>query len=119
MEPKQWARVRQAGAHGLRRGAWYPVVNSSKPTIVFLDVNLRNVAMDRTLLDIQEGRPNRWSVVALSEPVASRRSDWVDLDATYGVCPDCRARANLPIGATHALCDHCGGEYPIDWDHPC
>lgn len=119
MEPKQWARVRQAGAHGLRRGAWYPVVNASKPTIVFLDVNRHNVAMDRTLLDISDAPPQRWSVVSLAEPVAARRADWVDLDVTYGVCPGCRARANLPIGATHAHCGHCGGEFAIDWGNPC
>ena len=51
--PKLWARVRQTGAHGLRRGAWYAVVNDSKPTIVFLDVHRKNVAMDRTLLDLR------------------------------------------------------------------
>jgi len=94
-------------------------VNASKPTIVFLDVNRRNVAMDRTLLDFKDSPPDAWSVVSLDEPVAARRSDWVDLDATYGVCPQCRARTNLPIGATHEVCDNCGGEFGIDWDHPC
>jgi LSD1 subclass zinc finger protein len=119
MEPKQWARVRQAGAHGLRRGAWYAVVNASKPTIVFLDVNRHNVAMDRSLLDFQPGAPDKWSVVSLPERQPPRRSDWVDLEATYGVCPQCRARANLPPGATEARCEHCGGRFAIDWDHPC
>jgi hypothetical protein len=119
MEPKQWARVRQTGAHGLRRGAWYAVVNASKPTIVFLDVNRRNVAMDRTLLDFTETPPDHWSVVTLSESVAARRADWVPLDVTYGVCPACRGRSNLPIGGSHARCEHCGGEFPIDWERPC
>ena len=61
--PKRWARVRRTGAHGLRRGAWYAVVNDSKPTIVFLDVHRRNVAMDRTLLDVRDDPPSMWSVV--------------------------------------------------------
>jgi len=53
MTPKRWARVRATRAHGLRRGAWYTVVNDSKPGIVFLDVSKRNVAVDRSLLEFR------------------------------------------------------------------
>lgn len=119
--PKLWARVRRTGAHGLRRGAWYAVVNDSKPTIVFLDVHRKNVAMDRTLLDISEAPPSLWSVVrrATDEPETARRESWVDLNLTYGVCPQCRSRSNLSEGATSAGCGQCGGTFGIDWDHPC
>jgi hypothetical protein len=120
MTPKKWARVRRAGAHGLRRGAWYAVVNDSKPNVVFLDVNKRNVAMDRTLLEFADERPSRWSVVerGASEPAAQRASD-ANLDPTYGVCPACRNRANLAPGQTTQRCPGCGEEFGVDWEHPC
>jgi hypothetical protein len=120
MTAKQWARVRRTGAHGLRRGAWYAVVNDSKPTIVFLDVNRKNIPMDRTLLEFREGPPTAWSVV-FRRPTEQQpqRANLLPLDLTYGVCPRCRARANVSAGAQRAPCPSCGGEFPIDWDHPC
>jgi len=103
------------------RGAWYAVVNDSKPTIVFLDVHRRNVAMDRTLLDLRAEAPSMWSVVRRSEeePESRRRESWVDLNLTYGVCPQCRSRSNLTEGSTSAACGQCGGNFAIDWAHPC
>lgn len=120
MTAKKWARVRRAGAHGLRRGAWYAVVNDSRPNVAFLDVNRRNVAMDRSLLEFAEGRPDAWSVVARDpeEPGAQRASD-VDLEPTYGVCPACRNRANLAPDAKRQKCPSCGGEFRVDWENPC
>ena len=120
MTPKKWARVRRAGAHGLRRGAWYAVVNDSKSNVVFLDVHKRNVAMDRTLLEFASERPGRWSVVerGLDEPAAHRASD-ANLNPRYGVCPACRNRANLTPGQPSQRCPACGEEFAVDWDHPC
>lgn len=121
MQPKLWARVRRAGGHNLRRGAWYPVVNDAKPTIVFLDVNRRNVAMDRTLLEFRDAPPEAWSVVERMEDDAppDGHPNWADLALTYGVCPKCRARANLPDGAPSAACPDCGETSRIDWANPC
>jgi len=118
--PKQWARVRKTGAHGLRRGAWYAVVNASKPTMVFLDVNRKSVAMDRTLLEFREEQPAAWSVVERGpeEPRMSR-SGRGPFPPVYGVCPQCRSRADLADGITRLGCLDCGGEYPVDWEHPC
>ena len=120
MAPKAWARVRRAGAHGLRRGAWYAVVNDKKPTIVFLDVNKRNVAVDRTLLEFSDVQPYLWSIVVRdqNEPPPQRVSQ-VSLEPTYGVCPSCRTRANLPPDAERLACPNCRNEYGIDWAHPC
>ncbi len=119
MTPKHWARVRQTGAHGLRRGAWYAVVNDSKPSIVFLDVNKKNIAVDRTLLEIREGRPEAWSVVIRRPEDVARRDRELDLNPTYGVCPQCRSRSNLVAGAARARCAYCGGEFAIDWQRTC
>ena len=120
MTPKKWARVRRAGAHGLRRGAWYAVVNDSKPNVVFLDVSKRNVAMDRTLLEFAAEPPTRWSVVERTpaDPAARRASD-ANLNPTYGVCPACRNRANLTPGQESLKCPACGEAFEVDWDNPC
>ena len=118
--PRLWARVRKTGAHGLRRGAWYKVLNDSKPTVVFLDVNRKSVVMDRTLLEFREQEPMAWSVVARSpdEPRLSR-SGRGPFPATYAVCPQCRARADLDDGIAKLHCVDCGSDYPVDWDNPC
>jgi hypothetical protein len=120
MSPRQWARVRVAGAHGLRRGAWYPVVNDTKPTIVLLDVNKRNVPIDRSLLEFSIVKPDRWSIVVWnpSEPASARDTDTVP-GASYGVCPQCRSRADIEAGALTAECPDCGGAFGVDWDNTC
>lgn len=120
MAPKRWARVRRAGAHGLRRGAWYAVVNDSKPTIAFLDVHKRNVAVDRTLLEFRETKPIEWSVVHRdpAEPGAKRASE-ANLGPIYGVCPSCRFRMNLLPETRSLVCGRCGEEFPVDWERPC
>ncbi len=118
--PKRWARVRRAGAHGLRRGAWYAVVNDSKPGLVFLDVHKRNVVVDRTLLEFSDHKPDRWSVVVRKpEEARSKRATDSRFDTTYGVCPTCRRRSNLPSDAGSHVCAACGGRFAIDWDNPC
>jgi hypothetical protein len=120
MEPKRWARVRLAGAHGLRRGAWYPVVNDKKPTIVFLDVNKRNVAVDRTLLEFSETKPTQWSVVVRdANERGTQRASAASLNRVYAVCPRCRARTNLDHGERAARCPVCAGEFEVDWQHRC
>ena len=37
MSPKErkWARVKRAGAHGMRRGAWYAVLNENVKIMSF------------------------------------------------------------------------------------
>jgi hypothetical protein len=120
MEPKRWARVRLAGAHGLRRGAWYPVVNDKKPTIVFLDVNKRNVAVDRTLLEFSETKPTQWSVVVRdAHERGTERASAASLNRVYAVCPRCRARTNLDHGEREARCPVCAGDFEVDWQHRC
>ncbi len=120
MTPKRWARVRRSGAHGLRRGAWYAVVNDSKPSLVFLDVNKKNVAVDRSLLEFSEVKPWRWSVVNREDnDDASKRASDASLNPTYGVCPGCRGRGNIVPEAERATCDNCRGDFLVDWDNPC
>ena len=119
MAERKWARVKRAGAHGLRRGAWYPVLND-RPTIVVLDVAKRAVPMDRSLLDFRDRPPDSWSVVE-NDPASSagRRASESSLTWTYGVCPHCRERQNLEPGVSPLRCEDCGETSPVDWENTC
>ena len=119
--PKKWARVKLSGAHNLRRGAWYPVVNDSNPKIVVLDVAKRNVPVPRESVELANDRPDKWSVVKFDadKPVPARISH-EHLPLTYAVCPRCRARSVEVYDETAMLtCGECGKEAPVDWDNPC
>jgi hypothetical protein len=121
MGPKKWARVKLSGAHNLRRGAWYPVVNDSSAKIVVLDVAKRNVPVPRESVELADAKPEAWSVVKFNpdKPLPARISQ-ENLPLTYAVCPFCRARSVEVDGGTPMLkCDECGKEAPVDWDNPC
>ena len=63
LAPNKWARVAKAEAHGLRRGAWYPVVNDTTDSMIVLDVNKENRPVSRAWLQFRDQRPTKWSVV--------------------------------------------------------
>lgn len=116
-----WARVKRLGTHGLRRGAWYQVVNRSKPEMLIVDVAKRNVPVPRDAVDISDARPNTWSVVMWrdQDPGLRRVSDR-GFPLTYIVCPACRGRAEVPTGEPVSMpCPSCGGDFEFDWEHPC
>ena len=118
LQVKGWARVGPAGAHTLRRGAWYPVVRISSSNIVVLDVNRHNVPVDRRFLEIRYHPPERWSIVRCTPRDIERVGRTFPL--TYAVCPFCRARSVEVFDDTLALtCPDCGREAPVDWENPC
>jgi rubrerythrin len=96
-----WARSRgdRAEGQGLRRGAWYRVVEDEKKDYVVLDVHHVEVRMGRGDLEIKKEPPKAWSVVR--EP--------------HLVCPGCHARYVVAEGAKDAKCPECGRTHPIDW----
>jgi hypothetical protein len=96
-----WARSRGnlAEGQGLRRGAWYRVVEDGRKDYVVLDVHHVEIRIPRTDLEIRGQRPAGWSVVR--EP--------------HLVCPACHTRAVFPEGKKDAKCAECGRVYPIDW----
>ena len=117
---KQWARVKRAGAHGLRRGAWYFVLTDTKPTIVVLDVNKKAVPVNRTLLEFTTEKPHKWSVVRLeAKDDAPRRASQAGLGMLYGLCPNCRGRANLAPDDSQKKCPVCDLLFEIDWGSSC
>ncbi len=120
MTARSWARVLQAGAHGLRRGAWYPVVNVTNRELVLLDVHKANVPVPRTLVELSDHSPDAWSVVQWdgTEPGADRAGE-LNRGLTYAVCPHCRARAPLGQEAERMVCPECTRDAEVDWAHPC
>lgn len=96
-----WARSRGARAEGqgLRRGAWYRVVESPPTDYVVLDVHHVEIRIATSDVEIRTERPASWSVVR--EP--------------HLVCPGCHSRTVIPEGQKNAKCSECGRTYPIDW----
>jgi hypothetical protein len=116
----KWARVAREEAHGLRRGAWYPVVGDTESLLVLLDVNKSNRPVNRTSLEFTEDKPTRWSIVRRQpEERAALRASTAQLGPVYGVCPLCRARVAIADGAEQASCPRCKEVSKVDWDHPC
>lgn len=120
LRAQKWARLRRAGAQGLRRGAWYPVVSESSETIVVVDVNKRMVPVPRSMLVFSDTRPAKWTVVQWAEHErGAQRASESELGLTYAVCPACRYRSSiLPPDAPRLVCARCGGDFALDWDNP-
>jgi hypothetical protein len=114
LQAKGWARVGPGGAHTLRRGAWYPVVNISAGNIVVLDVNRRNVPVDRRLLEFRYHPPERWSIVRCRPQDLERLGRSFPL--TYAVCPTCRHRQAFEARVDEMVCDKCHRPAPLAWD---
>ena len=122
MIPKErkWARVTRAGIGGLRRGAWYPVLNENKSDVVVLDVNKKAVPADRSMFDFTSEKPHKRSVVRLDpQKDAAELAGEAGLGPLYGVCPNCSGRANLKQDDTQLKCRVCELLFEIDWSAAC
>jgi hypothetical protein len=96
----------------LRRGAWYRVIQLDDLQAV-IEVNRRPMSVLRAWLEFQQRPPLRWGVV---EGAKDNRKAPPPLRGTYGVCPNCRARAPLPKKNVRALeCRRCRKEFEINW----
>jgi hypothetical protein len=101
MRDSQWARSRGARAEkaGMRRGAWYRVVEDNGKPWVVLDVHRVEVRIQREDVELREVPPNSWSVV--HEP--------------HLVCPGCHQRRHVAAPTKEVTCAECGNTYPVDW----
>ncbi len=116
-----WARVKQLGAHGLRRGAWYPVVNEVTEEMLIVDVAKQNVPVPRELVEVSDHEPRRWSIVVRSpaDPGADKISA-AGHPLEYAVCPGCRSRVPFgPARPDQMECPNCQQRYPVDWADRC
>jgi hypothetical protein len=114
LQAKGWARVGPSGAHTLRRGAWYPVVRISSSNIVVLDVNRRNVPVDKRLLEIRYHPPERWTVVQCEPRIVQRLGR--EFPLTYAVCPACRHRQRFDTDHRELACERCHKLAALAWD---
>lgn len=101
MATVQWVRSRgdRAEKDGLRRGAWYRVVEDEGKSWVVVDVHHVEVRVPRDDIEIRKARPGNWSVVR----------------HPYLVCPGCHTRRHVAGEPTEYRCPDCGNTYPIDW----
>jgi hypothetical protein len=101
MTEPTWARSRgnRSEQAGLRRGAWYRVVEDAGKPWVVLDVQQVEVRIPREDLELRRDRPNAWSVV--HEP--------------HLVCPRCHARRHVRAEPKEVQCPECGQSYRVDW----
>src|SRR5690349_1608187 len=76
-----WARSRgdRAESEGLRRGAWYRIVEDSGQPWVVLEVHQVELRVPKESLEVRKDRPKSWSVV--HEP--------------HLVCPGCHKRQHV------------------------
>ena len=117
---RKWARVKRGGAYGLRRGAWYVVLNENKSGIVVLDVNKKAIPADRSMFDFSTEKPRKWSVVRLDpQKDAAELASEAGLGPLYGVCPKCSGCANLKQDDTQLKCRVCESLFEIDWSAGC
>jgi len=117
-----WARSRgKSGAErGLRRGAWYPVLETSARGFAVLDISDIHVRISRERLQFRGERPAAWAVVSLTAEEAEREAQRhghpvTTLSRVYLVCPGCHARRHLTELAPELRCETCGSAYPVDW----
>jgi hypothetical protein len=101
MRNVHWARSRgdRAEKDGVRRGAWYPVVEDEAKPWVVVDVHHVEIRVPREHLEIRPEPPAGWSVVR----------------HPYLVCPGCHARRYASGAPKELTCPECGNTYPIDW----
>ena len=106
----QWARVRDDGSYGLRRGAWCRVVAVTADEAT-LDAGGRHVTVPRSALIVSSARPERWSIVTLPEGAVNVPPQW---GQHYAVCPACSHRAAVgPPPTALKRCSRCGEAFSL------
>ena len=112
MNELQWGRPRGTDNLGLRRGAWYRVVNLTRQEAV-VEVNRHHVAVPRVSLTIVSAPPRSWTVVTRPRDVKHLPADWGQY---YAVCPSCRTRAPLKTAPDAMRCPQCAGTFRVGWE---
>ncbi|HEX4601399.1 MAG TPA: hypothetical protein VH116_08400, partial [Gemmatimonadales bacterium] len=109
MAQLQWARLKGSANCGLRRGAWYRVVQlTSRDAVV--DVTRKRVNLPRSALQFVSVPPRSWTVVPRPPDATGLATGW---GATYAVCPSCRNRAPLQGSPQRLACPRCKGLFRV------
>lgn len=112
MGSQQWARLQADVNVKLRRGAWYRILRLG-PQEAVLEVNRRPLTVSRTLLQVVQVPPTRWTIVPA--PRNNRRfpTAWGE---RYAVCPACRGRSPVEGHPNNLRCSRCNGLFDIAWN---
>ena len=96
-----WVRSRgeRAEKDGLRRGAWYRIVEDAKQSWVVVDVHQVEVRVAKDDLEIRKDRPKAWSIVHEPHPGQTR----------------CHKRQHTSGQPKQVKCFECGNTYTVDW----
>src|SRR5260370_31826054 len=96
-----WARSQgdRAEKEGLRRGAWYRVVEDAGKQWVVLDVHQVEVRVPKGNVDMRRDRPRSWSVV--HQP--------------HLVGPGCHTRHHGSGQPAELRCPECGNTFAVEW----
>ena len=114
MTGQQWARLQTDVNVKLRRGAWYRILRLG-PQEAVLEVNRNPLTVSRTLLQIVQAPPTRWTVVSAPSNALRLPSSWGE---RYAVCPGCRGRSPLEGRPNNLRCARCNGLFDIAWNEP-
>lgn len=112
MTQQQWARLKGEENRGLRRGAWYRVVQLT-PHDAVVAVRRTQVALPRSSLKFASLVPQAWTVVPCPPDIRGLPRTWGDM---YAVCPACRNRAPLKGSPRSLRCARCGGVFKVAWE---
>lgn len=115
-----WVRVGEQGAEGLRRGAWYEVLEERPDGGLVVNVHGAQVSVHRSRVSVVPERPREWSVVVR---VGVLRPTWANarhsITTTYSVCPSCQHRQEMRDRPVTLACDRCKQSFPVDWSATC
>ena len=109
--PLQWARLQPEASEKIRHGAWYRVLKLG-PIDVVLDVNRKPTAVPRSVLQIAQTPPAKWSVVPSPRHNVRFPLSW---GSAYAVCPGCRERAPIVGKPDSMRCHKCNGLFDVAW----
>ena len=114
MTGQQWGRLQSNVSVKMRRGAWYRILRLG-PLEVVLEVNRQPLTVSRTLLQIVQAPPTRWTVVSAPRNSLRFPTSWGE---HYAVCPGCRGRSALEGRPNSLRCTRCNGLFDIAWNEP-
>lgn len=122
MASRGWARITDSVADILRRGAWYPVVDTSPDGHVVIDVREGvQVRLSSADVILRQQPPEAWSVVVRTgvlRPTLGKKKG-SEVVTTYGVCPHCHERQEFEGKPARLKCTRCAKESAVDWSETC
>ena len=108
----QWARLKANIKCALRKGAWYRILKLTSADAV-LDVKGKPVPVPRGSLQLSPTPALRWTVVPSPKDAPRFPTTW---GPSYGVCPNCRDRAQLEGHPGSLRCHRCNGFFEVAWN---